>query len=103
LGSSDEPGGKISLDHLAYPSGDLIPATGLHYGLNVLTNNRQHVERVEGLQIESISRLSNLRQRHHRIARSGFFLRPIPTTRKNFITLHNQLPGRAFPSSCTDI
>lgn len=31
-----------------------IAATGLHYGLTVLTNNRQHFERVEGLQIESI-------------------------------------------------
>jgi tRNA(fMet)-specific endonuclease VapC len=32
----------------------LIAAIGLHYGLTVLTNNRQHFERVEGLQIESI-------------------------------------------------
>jgi tRNA(fMet)-specific endonuclease VapC len=32
----------------------LIAATGLHYGVTVLTNNRQHFERVEGLQIESI-------------------------------------------------
>ncbi len=32
----------------------LIAATGLHYGLTVLTNNRQHFERVEGLEIESI-------------------------------------------------
>jgi tRNA(fMet)-specific endonuclease VapC len=32
----------------------LIAATGLHYGLTVLTNNRQHFERVEGLQLESI-------------------------------------------------
>jgi tRNA(fMet)-specific endonuclease VapC len=32
----------------------LIAATGLHYGLTLLTNNRQHFERVEGLQIESI-------------------------------------------------
>jgi predicted nucleic acid-binding protein len=32
----------------------LIAATALHYGLTVLTNNRQHFERVEGLQIESI-------------------------------------------------
>jgi tRNA(fMet)-specific endonuclease VapC len=32
----------------------LIAATGLHYGLIVLTNNRQHFERVEGLPIESI-------------------------------------------------
>jgi tRNA(fMet)-specific endonuclease VapC len=32
----------------------LIAATGLHYGLTVLTNNRQHFERVQGLQIESI-------------------------------------------------
>ena len=32
----------------------LIAATGLHYGLTVLTNNRQHFERVDGLQIESI-------------------------------------------------
>jgi tRNA(fMet)-specific endonuclease VapC len=32
----------------------LIAATGLHYRLTVLTNNRQHVERVEGLHIESI-------------------------------------------------
>jgi tRNA(fMet)-specific endonuclease VapC len=32
----------------------LIAATGLHYGLTVLTNNRQHFERVEGLQIESV-------------------------------------------------
>ncbi len=32
----------------------LIAATGLHYGLTVLTNNRQHCERVEGLQIESV-------------------------------------------------
>ena len=31
----------------------LIAATGLHYRLTVLTNNRQHFERVEGLQIES--------------------------------------------------
>jgi tRNA(fMet)-specific endonuclease VapC len=31
-----------------------IAATDLHYGLTVLTNNRQHFERVEGLQIESI-------------------------------------------------
>jgi tRNA(fMet)-specific endonuclease VapC len=31
----------------------LIAATGLHYGLTVLTNNRQHFERVEGLPIES--------------------------------------------------
>ena len=38
-------------------SGDadlLIAATGLHYGLTVLTNNRTHFARVEGLQIESI-------------------------------------------------
>lgn len=32
----------------------LIAATGLHYGLMVLTNNRTHFERVEGLQIESV-------------------------------------------------
>jgi tRNA(fMet)-specific endonuclease VapC len=32
----------------------LIAATGLNYGLTVLTNNRQHFERIEGLQIESI-------------------------------------------------
>jgi tRNA(fMet)-specific endonuclease VapC len=32
----------------------LIAATGLHYGLTVLTNNRQHFERVEGLQLESV-------------------------------------------------
>ena len=32
----------------------LIAATGLHYRLTVLTNNRQHFERVEGLLIESI-------------------------------------------------
>jgi tRNA(fMet)-specific endonuclease VapC len=32
----------------------LIASTGLHYGVTVLTNNRQHFERVEGLQIESI-------------------------------------------------
>lgn len=32
----------------------LIAATGLHYGLTILTNNRQHFERVEGLQIESM-------------------------------------------------
>jgi predicted nucleic acid-binding protein len=32
----------------------LIAATGLHDGLTVLTNNRQHFERVEGLQIESV-------------------------------------------------
>lgn len=32
----------------------LIAATGLHYGLTVLTNNRTHFERVEGLQIESV-------------------------------------------------
>jgi tRNA(fMet)-specific endonuclease VapC len=32
----------------------LIAATGLHYGLTVLTNNRTHFERVEGLHIESI-------------------------------------------------
>jgi tRNA(fMet)-specific endonuclease VapC len=29
----------------------LIASTGLHYGVTVLTNNRQHFERVEGLQI----------------------------------------------------
>jgi tRNA(fMet)-specific endonuclease VapC len=32
-----------------------IAATGLHYGLTVLTNNRQHFERIEGIHIESIS------------------------------------------------
>ena len=32
----------------------LIASTGLHYGLTVLTNNRQHFERVEGLPLESI-------------------------------------------------
>ena len=32
----------------------LIAAAGLPYGLTVLTNNRQHFERVEGLQRESI-------------------------------------------------
>src|SRR5215510_2110189 len=32
----------------------LIAATGLHNGLTVLNNNRQHYERVEGLQLESI-------------------------------------------------
>ena len=32
----------------------LIAATGLHYGLTVLTNNRQHFERIEGLRLESI-------------------------------------------------
>jgi tRNA(fMet)-specific endonuclease VapC len=32
----------------------LTAATGLHYGLTVLINNRQHFERVQGLQIESI-------------------------------------------------
>ena len=32
----------------------LIASTGLHYGLTVLTNNRQHFERVEGLPIESM-------------------------------------------------
>jgi tRNA(fMet)-specific endonuclease VapC len=32
----------------------LIAATSLHYGLTVLTNNRQHFVRVQGLQIESI-------------------------------------------------
>jgi tRNA(fMet)-specific endonuclease VapC len=32
----------------------LIAATGLHYGLTVLTNNRRHFERIDGLQIESI-------------------------------------------------
>jgi tRNA(fMet)-specific endonuclease VapC len=32
----------------------LIAATGLHYGLTVLTNNRQHFERVEGVQLESV-------------------------------------------------
>jgi tRNA(fMet)-specific endonuclease VapC len=32
----------------------LIAATALHYGLTVLTNNRQHFERVEGLPLESI-------------------------------------------------
>ena len=32
----------------------LIAATGLHYGLTVLTNNRQHFERIEGLQLESM-------------------------------------------------
>jgi tRNA(fMet)-specific endonuclease VapC len=31
----------------------LIAATCLHHGLTLLTNNRQHFERVEGLQIES--------------------------------------------------
>jgi tRNA(fMet)-specific endonuclease VapC len=31
-----------------------IAAAGLHCGLTVFTNNRQHFERVEGLQIESI-------------------------------------------------
>jgi predicted nucleic acid-binding protein len=31
-----------------------IAATELHYGLTVLTNNRQHFERVEGLQLESV-------------------------------------------------
>jgi tRNA(fMet)-specific endonuclease VapC len=32
----------------------LIAATSLHYGLTVLTNNRQHFERVEGLRLESV-------------------------------------------------
>src|SRR5919109_3384705 len=32
----------------------LIAATGLHFGLTVLTNNRQHFERIEGLRLESI-------------------------------------------------
>ena len=32
----------------------LIAGTGLHYGLTVLTNDRQHFERVEGLQLESV-------------------------------------------------
>jgi tRNA(fMet)-specific endonuclease VapC len=32
----------------------LIAAIGLHYRLTVLTNNRAHFERVEGLQIESV-------------------------------------------------
>jgi tRNA(fMet)-specific endonuclease VapC len=32
----------------------LIAATCLHYGLTLLTNNRRHFDRVEGLQIESI-------------------------------------------------
>jgi tRNA(fMet)-specific endonuclease VapC len=32
-----------------------IAATGLHYGLTVLTNNRRHFERIEGIHIESIS------------------------------------------------
>jgi tRNA(fMet)-specific endonuclease VapC len=31
----------------------LIAATCLHYGLTLLTNNRQHFERVEGVRIES--------------------------------------------------
>jgi predicted nucleic acid-binding protein len=32
----------------------LIAATGLHFALMVLTNIRQHFERVEGIQLESI-------------------------------------------------
>jgi predicted nucleic acid-binding protein len=32
----------------------LIASTGLHYGLPVLTNNRQHFERIEGLPLESM-------------------------------------------------
>jgi tRNA(fMet)-specific endonuclease VapC len=32
----------------------LIAATGVHNGLTVLTNNRQHFERVEGLHLESM-------------------------------------------------
>jgi tRNA(fMet)-specific endonuclease VapC len=32
----------------------LLAATCLHYGLTLLTNNRKHFERVDGLQIESI-------------------------------------------------
>ena len=32
----------------------LIAATRLHYGLTLLTNNRRHFDRVEGLRIESI-------------------------------------------------
>jgi tRNA(fMet)-specific endonuclease VapC len=32
----------------------LIAATGLHFALMVLTNKRQHFERVEGIQLESI-------------------------------------------------
>ena len=32
----------------------LIAATGLYYGLTVLTNTRQHFERAKGLQIESV-------------------------------------------------
>ena len=33
----------------------LIGATGLRYGLTVLTNNRRHFELIEGLTIESAS------------------------------------------------
>jgi len=32
----------------------LIAATCLHYGLKLLTNNRQHFQRIEGLEIISI-------------------------------------------------
>lgn len=32
----------------------LIAATGLHNNLTILTNNRQHFQRVEGLHIESL-------------------------------------------------
>lgn len=32
----------------------LIGATGLRHGLTVLTNNRRHFERIEGLTIESL-------------------------------------------------
>jgi tRNA(fMet)-specific endonuclease VapC len=32
----------------------LIAATALHYNLTLLTNNRSHFERVEGLRMESV-------------------------------------------------
>ena len=32
----------------------LIAATCLHYGLILLSNNRRHFDRIDGLQIESV-------------------------------------------------
>lgn len=49
-----------------------IAATGLHYGLTVLTNNRQPFAGVEGLQIDSISPQRDLPLHQNRITRSGF-------------------------------
>lgn len=45
------------LRQMGKPVGDfdlLIGATGLRYGLTVLTNNRRHFELIEGLTIESL-------------------------------------------------